>query len=211
MASQPGKKTVTGYYDGAPYARFVDRVSADMLRLVADAVPVGVSLVDICCGTGALAFLCADKCSEVLGVDISPKMIDYAETKRRERGLDNVRFLEADASAMPDVGDNEFDYATVVMGLHEMPTSVRPRVLAEVARVAETLLVVDFLPRMRWNAAGVRNRIVEALAGPRHFGGFRDFSKRGGLPPLIEQAGLAVERRGLIDGRNIEIYTLSTE
>jgi len=211
MSNGKTPKTVTGYYDGAPYARFVEAVSKGMLKLVADSVPPGGRLVDVCCGTGALAFMCAEKCAEVLGVDISPKMIDYADSQRRERGIDNVQFRVADASALPDLPDRAFDWATLVLGLHEMRTAMRPRVLAEVARIAETLLIVDFLPRMRWNPAGIRNRCIEAVAGPRHFRGFLDFSRRGGLPTLIDQVGLSVQRRGLIDAGNIEIYTLTRD
>lgn len=209
MAADQTTKTVSGYYDGAPYARFVEAISKGMLKLVSDSVPAGCRLIDVCCGTGALAFLCADKCTEVLGVDISPKMIEYAESQRQARGVENVAFRRADAREMSDLPDGAFDWATLVTGLHEMPPSVRPRVLAEVVRVADHALIVDFLPRMPWNISGIRNRCAEVAAGPRHFRNFLDFSRRGGLPALIDQVGVEVERRGLIDSRTIEIYTLA--
>ncbi len=196
------------YYDGALYAHVVERVTKGLLEFVASVVPADSRVIDLCCGTGALAFLCAERCREVLGVDISPKMIEYAESQRRARGIDNVGFQVADASELAGLRDRAFDYATVVMGLHEMRTEMRPQVLREAARVAEKVLVVDFCPRMRWNSAGMRNRLVEAVAGPRHFRGFLDFSRRGGLRPLIVAAGLSVMRHGIIDGGNIEIYTL---
>ena len=202
--SRPAK---AGYYDGALYARFVESVSRGMLELVAEAVPSGSRLIDLCCGTGALALLCAARCEEVLGVDISPAMIEYAGRQRGER--ENVHFRVGDASALPDLADGGFDWATLVMGLHEMPGDLRPRVLAEAARLARTLLVVDFLPRMPWNPAGLRNRCVEVLAGPRHFRAFVDFSRRGGLSPLFDEVGLTATRRGLIDGGSIEICTLT--
>lgn len=206
--SQPQSNHPIAYYDGAVYHHVVERVTRGLLEFVASVVPADSRVIDICCGTGALAFLCADKCHEVLGVDISPKMIEYAESQRRARGIDNVGFQVADASELAGLRDRSFDYATVVMGLHEMPTEMRPHVLLEAARVAEKVLVVDFRPRMRWNPAGMRNRFVEAVAGPRHFRGFRDFSRRGGLRPLIVAAGLSVMKHGIIDRGNIEVYTL---
>ena len=205
------EKKALGYYDGAPYAFFVERVTKGLHSFVAENVPADCRMIDICCGTGALACQCAGKCNEVLGVDLSPKMIAYAETQRQKRGIENIRFQTANAGALPDIGSGAFDFATLVMCLHEMPAKVRPLVLAEAERIARTVLIVDFVPRMHWNVAGVRNRLVEFAAGMRHFRGFLDFTKRGGLPPLLAGTNLEVERHGVIDQGNLEMYTLVSQ
>jgi len=198
------------FYDGSVYARLVDPLSARLRDLIGQAVPEGSSMLDACCGTGALALHCAPRCSSVLGVDLSQRMISFADEERERREQTNVRFEVADASAL-DVDDGSFDVSTIVMALHEMPAEVRLAVVRELARVADTLVVVDFAPSMPWNPSGVRFRAMELMAGRRHFGGFRDFRRRGGLPPLIEEAGLTVLRHGRADGGNLDIYTLAAD
>jgi len=201
--------TSTGaYYDGALYARLVEPLVAALHDLVADSIPPGSTVLDACSGTGGLAFALASRCKTVVGVDLSPRMVAFAEAERARRDVRNLRFEVGDASRLDGFEDRSFDHATVVMGLHEMPSAVRGRVLPALARVAERVVAVDFAPRLRLNPAGIRNRIVELLAGPRHFAGFRDFMRRGGLPPLIAEAELRAERHGVADAGNLDIYTL---
>ena len=63
----------------------------------------GHNLLDIGTGTGHIAFAVAEALGpdgSVLGVDISPKMLDKAESKLQASGLKNVRFMLADAEAL---------------------------------------------------------------------------------------------------------------
>ena len=84
-------------------------------------------------------------------------MLAIARRKNRDP---NVTFLEADATALP-IADESFDVSCVSLNLHEMPPSVRSRVVGELVRVTRrggTVVVVDFaLPRNRvWRAIVVR-------------------------------------------------------
>lgn len=49
-------------------------------------------ILDLGCGAGRYAVAVADRCGYVTGIDISPKMIEYAEKKRQEYGKENVSF-----------------------------------------------------------------------------------------------------------------------
>ncbi len=197
-----------GYYDGARYARWIEPTVSGLHRLIAEAIPDDVSVIDFACGTGAFARRLAPRCQRVVGVDLSPRMIEYGRT---QPGSERVDLRIGDASDLPDIEADSFDYATIVMGLHEMPSATRPRVIAEMTRVASTAILVDFVPRMRWNLAGMRNRLFEIGAGPRHFSGFRDFSRRGGLSPMIRDARLTVLRHGRVDAGNLDIYTVTAD
>lgn len=198
------------YYDGALYARLIDPLLARQRALVAEAVPAGASLLDACCGTGALALQCAPRCSAVLGIDLSRRMIAHANTALARHRYDHVSFRLADAAALHDIADRAFDLATLVMALHEMPDTARLGVLRELARVARGIILVDYAAPMPVNRTGVRFRVLEVLAGRRHFAGYRDFQRRRGLPPLIEAAGLSVVRHGRADSGNLDIYTLAS-
>jgi ubiquinone/menaquinone biosynthesis C-methylase UbiE len=195
------------FADGRLYAMACDRQLAGLHRLVAESIPEGSRLIDLCCGTGAFARIAAGRCREIVGIDISATMIDWADKQRRRCSLEHVRFLQGDASDLSRFEDDSFDWATTTMALHEMSAALRSRVLAEMLRVARQALVVDFAAPMPWNLKGIRNRLIEMLAGPRHFREFRDFHRRGGLTTLVRDLSAEVVRRGDIDGKTLTILT----
>ena len=191
------------YYDGAPYALIFEGLLRGLHQRVAAWVPQDASCLDACCGTGGLCFELAPRCSRVLGVDISPKMIAHAERTAGRLGLDQVRFRVADAGQLSELPDRAFDAATACMGLHEMPAELRPRVLRELLRVAARVVIADFAAPQPRNLPGLRNRFFEVAAGRRHFAGYRDYQRRGGLPALIERCGARIERQRPLDGATL--------
>ena len=98
-------------------------------------------VLDVGCGTGALALALAPHVREVVGVDSSPDLLAAA----RERAPANCTFLEGDATALP-FGWGEFDLVGCLRVLHHVR---RPElVVAELARVTRRggrLLVADQL------------------------------------------------------------------
>ena len=49
-------------------------------------------VLDLGCGAGRFSIAVADRCSSVLGSDISPKMIEFAKEKKKKFNADNVSF-----------------------------------------------------------------------------------------------------------------------
>lgn len=109
----------------------------------------GARVLDVATGTGQQAFAFAEKASEVVGIDLSEAMLRVARRKNR---FPNVTFQQADACDLP-FDDASFDACCVSFALHEMPASVRERVVREMARVTKpggAFIVVDYgLPRGR--------------------------------------------------------------
>ena len=136
-------------------------------------------------------------------------MIDRATLLGRRRGLTELRFERGDVSDLRAFDDGAFDVATVAMGLHEMPAAARDGALPELLRVAGRVVVADFAAPMPRNRAGVRNRIIERLAGRAHFAGFRAYQELGGLPALIEAAGAEVVRERTLDQGTLVIVELT--
>jgi ubiquinone/menaquinone biosynthesis C-methylase UbiE len=188
------------YYDGTPYSLVFDPMLRGLHQRVAAWVPEGCSCLDVCCGPGGLTFQLARRCERVVGVDLSEKMITRARQLADRHGLGEVAFQVGDATDLGRFVAGSFDVATVAMGLHEMPVDVRERVIPELLRVAASAVIVDFAVPMPVNLAGIRNRAIEFAAGPAHFGGFRDYTRRGGLLPLVEAAGALVTRSRRLDG-----------
>ena len=196
-------------YDGLIYSLLFDRLLAGLHRKVATAVDEGSSCLDACCGTGGLSFQLAKRCSTVVGVDISEKMVRRVEQLRQQRNVDNLSFQIRDVSDLEGIADGAFDFATVSMGLHEMPAEVRSQVLPELLRIAGKVVIVDFAVPMPRNGAGLRNRVIERLAGSKHYAGFRDYYSRGGLPELIEKSGGRIIKQRLLDNGTLALVEVS--
>ena len=114
-------------------------------REVASAIEIrpGSRLLDVATGTGQQAFAFAEKAREVVGIDLSEAMLRVARRKNR---FSNVSFQQADAAELPFENDS-FDATCVSFALHEMPGSVRQRVVREMARVtkpAGSITIVDY-------------------------------------------------------------------
>ena len=93
--------------------------------------PINKSVLDVATGTGSLAIDLSKSAEKVVGIDLSSKMLDVAEKKRKNY---NLSFLLMDASCMK-FNDEEFDLVTISLGLHDMPLDIRTLVLKEVKRV----------------------------------------------------------------------------
>jgi demethylmenaquinone methyltransferase/2-methoxy-6-polyprenyl-1,4-benzoquinol methylase len=107
----------------------------------------GDRALDLCCGTGDIAFALAQCGAEVTGLDFSQAMLDIAE-KRRQKNLKsqipNPKFIQGDAQQIP-FPDNSFDIVTVGYGLRNLTNWEAG--LAEMRRVAKPggrLAVLDF-------------------------------------------------------------------
>jgi SAM-dependent methyltransferase len=194
------------FYDGRPYAWTLDPLLRRLHQYVADHVEPTGRILDVGCGTGDLVLRLAPKAGAVVGLELSPAMVDYASKRTADGSVSNASFVLGDAStALAHLPDAHFDLATLVLVLHEMPPEAQAPVLGEVTRVAHRLLCVDFRAPMPWNTAGIRNRALEMAAGRQHYRAFREFQRRGGSRGAAERAGLTFERLRLIDARSMEV------
>ena len=80
--------------------------------------------------------------SEVVGVDVVSQRIAFCRQVHRESG---VEFQVMDGSNLT-YPDNHFDCSVVSAALHDMPSPVKKRVLAELARVTKNRVII-FEPR----------------------------------------------------------------
>lgn len=119
----------------APVARALMDARVDRFYRALDVVqtvPDGGSVLDVPCGGGvALRGLRPGQWVRYVAADISPTMLDRARRRARERGADDVEFVEADIERLP-FADGEFDLCVCFNGLHCLP---RPAAaVTEVAR-----------------------------------------------------------------------------
>ena len=93
----------------------------------------GDQVLDVCCGTGALTSLIAERVGsngQVIGVDICEAALEIARTKARNLP---VTFLVADAEILP-FSSARFDRCFISFGLHHMLKPARQNTLREIHR-----------------------------------------------------------------------------
>ena len=111
------------------------------------AVKSGDRALDLCCGTGDIAFALAQRGAEVTGLDFSKAMLEIAESRRLKNSkleTQNLKFIQGDAQQIPFSGAS-FDVVTVGYGLRNLASWEAG--LAEMRRVAKPgarLVVLDF-------------------------------------------------------------------
>jgi ubiquinone/menaquinone biosynthesis methyltransferase len=94
-------------------------------------VAPGQRALDLACGTGDLAFGAADRGAVVLGLDLTPRMIELA--RRRSGGQrHDVRWVVGDMTRLP-VADASMELVTTGYGLRNVPDL--PAALDEIRRV----------------------------------------------------------------------------
>ncbi|MCB9990543.1 MAG: methyltransferase domain-containing protein [Rhodospirillales bacterium] len=117
-------------YEGFPYPRWqtlASSLSADRLEnfltpeIFAPLKKEGAQILVAGCGTGrqALEYGVAFPQAEILAVDLSLSSLAYAIDKQRARGINNVRFGQADILALPSLNQS-FDLIVSTGVLHHM-------------------------------------------------------------------------------------------
>lgn len=194
------------------YDTFTEPFNAGLRHMGLKMVPPkpGMCVLEVGCGTGTNIHKYHQAGCEVFGVDLSPAMLAVA---RRKLGAE-AHLHRGDATRLP-YRDGVFDLAIAMLTLHEMPGSIRPRVVGEMRRVLKRegrLLLVDFHPGpLRFpRGYGVKPFIlmIERIAGRAHFKHYRHFIAHGGLPALIETGRLRVAQQKIVSGGNLVLMVL---
>jgi SAM-dependent methyltransferase len=101
---------------GVPQPAFVD---------LEKRTPFGTTVLDVGCGTGALALYLASRGYTVTGVDIVEKAVARAASRAKESGA-TVEFLHGNALKLPALLRREFDTVVDSGVFHTFPPALRP-------------------------------------------------------------------------------------
>jgi demethylmenaquinone methyltransferase / 2-methoxy-6-polyprenyl-1,4-benzoquinol methylase len=182
----------------------------------------GGSALDLCCGTGDLAFALARRVGAdgaVVGCDFSERMLELARRKAADRGVAQARFEWADALELP-YADGSFDAVTAGFGVRNLVDLERG--LAEMVRVLKpegrAVILEITQPRRRPLSTFYSlwfDRLVPllgALAGDRDAYAYlpesvKRFPPPEGLAALMDDAGLERVRCLLLAGGIIAIHS----
>jgi SAM-dependent methyltransferase len=152
------------------FGRSAAMTSAQTLDALIELVPEDgrARWIDVACGPGVISRAMAGRVGSVSGVDLTPAMIEEAERRAGEEGVDNVGFMLGDATAL-DFVDGSFDGAITRLSLHHIPAP--GRVVAEMARVVRPggWVAASDLAADRDGEAAAWREEVERLRDPSHW------------------------------------------
>ncbi|MBW3663701.1 MAG: class I SAM-dependent methyltransferase [Actinobacteria bacterium] len=157
-------------YDAPDVERFLadgDRVVTYALDRHEHLLPGHDRALEIGCGVGRICRALADRFDTVIGVDISPRMIERARELVPD---DRVRFIVGDGASLGPVEDASVDVVLSYTVFQHIPDpTIVAAYIREAARVLRPggLLVVQWngQPRARWWALQRRARVLAARLG----------------------------------------------
>ena len=121
-------------------------------------------VLDVCGGAGHLSRALAARAAQFTVLDLTRELLETG----RQVAPENVRFVEADASAMP-FADDEFDVVVSRFAFHHLADqSAVLREMARVARPGGLVAVIDMAN------GGARHDELEILRDPSHTHAFTD-------------------------------------
>ncbi len=105
----------------------------------------GVHWLDLACGTGAVAERAASAGAEVVGIDLSPGLIETAQERAKQLGL-NIDYRVGDCENL-EVGDGAFDVVSSTCGVMFAPDhEATARELARVVKPGGKLGLANWTP-----------------------------------------------------------------
>jgi demethylmenaquinone methyltransferase/2-methoxy-6-polyprenyl-1,4-benzoquinol methylase len=154
----------------------------------------GDRILDLCCGTGELTTVIADKGlgKDLIGVDISEPSIEIARTRTSSVP---ITFMTASADDLP-FNSSQFDNCFISFGLHHMLKLERQKTLAEIHRTLSPkgiLYIIDYnLPEK-----GLRQLAALTYIKLDKSNEVYEMLKNRNLIREINQAGFKIAKRDL--------------
>ena len=108
---------------------FIEQIRPHLLELVRP----GDAVLDLCCGTGPVAFMLAEQGAQVTGIDLAPGLIATAREEAERRGS-KIEFIRADVLSH-DLGEARYDIVLCLGDpFHDFPHDRLPALRDSVAR-----------------------------------------------------------------------------
>lgn len=178
------------WYDGWFYDRLIAPNQDNLFLQIKNLIEPESTVIDVGCGTGRLAFTLADKCDKILGIDLSRRNVQRANLTFSKNPNSKIAFRHSDLKNIISEGPGKFDYAVATYVIHEIAEAERAGFLEDISRLADKIIIGDYLvPRTKilWTLV---SELVELAAGKDHYRNFKAFVESGGLIPLIEKLNL---------------------
>lgn len=201
-------KNKNHWYDGRFYDVFIAPNQDPLFKAINSLIAEKSTIVDVGCGTGRFSFLIAEKCKTVLGIDLSIRNIKMAQQNLDKNPVSSISFQHKSLDALYKEG-HHFDYAVITFVFHEINENKRISLLQEVSKIANTIIIGDYLAPSPKHFGGYLTQIIEFLAGREHYRNYLNFLANGGIPELAERSGVKIINTIDTQQSHNQIYILS--
>jgi ubiquinone/menaquinone biosynthesis C-methylase UbiE len=134
MAFEELKERQSVVWGTGPYQRITETITDIHERVIEELAPApGDAWLDLACGTGAVAERAAAAGADVTGIDLAPVLIETANERARDLGLD-IDYAVGDAERL-ELADASFDKVSSTCGI--MFTPDHEATAGELARVTK--------------------------------------------------------------------------
>lgn len=124
-------------------------------------------VLEVATGPGHVAFEFAEKCDEVIGIDITEAPLEIAKETKQRRNVENISFEKGDAEELP-FADNSFDIVVCRLAFHHFENPAV--VFQEMSRVcySDGTVAVDDLTVSEFPERASYQNQFEQLRDPSH-------------------------------------------
>jgi tRNA (uracil-5-)-methyltransferase TRM9 len=135
-----------------------------------NSIPPSAMVADLGCGNGRHLLPCAEKCSSVVGVDISRKLLRIVQKKLHENVLNSASLVHSDVTALP-FKQNYFDRVLFIASLHNIQgQNHRQAALTEVLRILKPEGIALVSVWSRWQDRYYKHFLKQFIVRKREFG-----------------------------------------
>ena len=185
--------------------KVADRILSPLRMELTELIDDQSSLLEVGCGTGDLLFKLAHKISFGYGVDLCQGMIDFAESKRKNKNLTHLSFECVDALKM---NPRRLDVSSSTLCLHELTRKDACDLLKMMVNNSKTVLIADYT-EAKSTLGKMSIEFDELISG--HYLNYKAYRKCGEIPAYAEEIGAVVEQEiaSVIEG--ISIWRISSK
>jgi len=176
------------WYDGWFYDKLIAPNQDQLFGQIKNLVDADSLIIDVGCGTGRLAFSLADKCKSVLGIDLSKRNIDRANLTLNQNPDSKISFENSDIGEIIHKSQIHYDYAVLTYVIHEVNEEERINLLNDVSRVADKIIIGDYLVPKPKGFRSYLSEIIEFIAGAEHYINYKSYVANGGIKSLANKA-----------------------
>jgi len=118
-------------------------------------------------------------------------MIRYAEKEKSRFGYTNITFELGDASDLSRFANGMFDISMATLLFHETSQEKQLSILLEMKRVSKMVIVADYIIQSVFPKQLID--LMENTIGISHSSHYKLYKENGGMPYLLEKAGLSIK------------------
>ncbi len=180
------------WYDGWFYDKFIAPNQDKLFGQIKNLIEPNSKVIDVGCGTGRFSFTVSDKCSSVVGIDISEKNVERANYTLKKYPSNKISFHHKSVNDILSEGKQHFDYAVITYVIHEVDERERINLLNDISKIAEKIIIGDYYVPRQQGFWCYLNEVVEFLAGSNHYKNFKSYVSANGIHSLAKSVELKV-------------------